>query len=676
MSKNAHTILTLLGVTVFALTPPYALAKKPKEIDSYADIQKASSKVLKAKEHISDSYIVVFRETAVGKKSIYSTGNLAADVDDLADTLTYRHGGSREKTWSRALKGMAVHMTAQQAENLANDPDVALVEQDGVVHANTTQTTATWGLDRIDQTSLPLDSNYTYTASGDGVTAFVIDTGIRITHQEFGTPSRATWGINTVDTNNTDCDGHGTHVSATIGGATYGVAKNVNLVAVKVLDCTGSGAWSSVIAGIEWVTAHKTSNSVANMSLGGGYSATINAAVSKSIAAGVVYAVAAGNDSTTTTTFNACNNSPASTPNAITVGATDPLDARASYSNVGTCLDIFAPGTNITSAGITNDTATSTMSGTSMASPHVTGAAAVFLSTYPGSTPAQVASGLTQSATLNKVTNAGAGSPNILLYTSNLLPPDLTPPTVTLDNLASSTLTGITTLSAMATDNALIAKVEFYAGTRLLGTSTSLASPYTLNWNTQLLANGTYNLTAKATDTGGNTTISSGIPVTVTNTVTACATPNQLVVDPGFELASPSWIQTNVIWKLAAPIPRSGSSVAWLGGLGTANVDDLYQEVTIPANACSATFKFWLKITTTETSKTAANDTMSISVINTSGTALSKLASYSNINKSTRYVQKSFNLIAYKGQTIRLQFHAIENVSRMTSFFVDDLTLN
>jgi subtilisin family serine protease len=670
MSKNAHTILTLLGVTVFALTPPYALAKKPKEIDSYADIQKASSKVLKAKEHIYDSYIVVFRETAVGKKSIYSTGNLAADVDDLADTLTYRHGGSREKTWSRALKGMAVHMTAQQAENLANDPDVALVEQDGVVHANTTQTTATWGLDRIDQTSLPVDTNYTYTASGAGVTAFVIDTGIRITHQEFG--GRATWGWNFADTNNTDCDGHGTHVAATIGGSTYGVAKNVNLVAVKVLDCAGSGAWSGVIAGIEWVTAHKTSNSVANMSLGGGYSATINTAVSNSIAAGVVYAVAAGNENT-----NACNKSPASTPNAITVGATEPSDARASYSNVGSCLDIFAPGSGITSAGITTDTATSTISGTSMASPHVAGAAAVYLSTYPGSTPAQVASGLTQSATLNKVTDAGTGSPNKLLYASNLLPPDLTPPTVTLDlPLASTPLTGTTTLSATATDNAVIAKVEFYAGTRLLGTSTSVTTTYTLNWNTQLLANGTYSLTAKATDTGGNTTISSPVSVTVTNTVTACVTPNQLVVDPGFELASPSWIQTNVIWKLAAPIPRSGSWVAWLGGLGNTNVDRLYQEVTIPANACSATFKFWLKITTSETSKALPYDTMSISVADTSDKVLKLLASYSNINKSTRYVQKSFNLIAYKGQTIRLQFNAIENASRATSFFVDDLTLN
>jgi subtilisin family serine protease len=568
---------------------------------------------------------------------------------------------------------MAVHMTAQQAENLANDPDVALVEQDGVVYANTTQTPATWGLDRIDQTSLSLDNTYNYNASGANVTAFVLDTGIRITHQEFG--GRATWGWNFADTNNTDCNGHGTHVSATIGGTKYGVAKNVKLVAVKVLNCVGSGSWSGVIAGIDWVTAHKTSNSVANMSLGGGYSAAINTAVTNSIAAGVVYAVAAGNDSTPLATFDACNNSPASTPNAITVGATESSDARASYSNVGSCLDIFAPGTNITSAGFTNDTATSTISGTSMASPHIAGAAAIFLSTHLGSTPAQVAAGLTQSATLDQVTDAGTGSPNKLLYTSNLLSSDSILPEVTLNTLASSTLTGTTSLSATATDNAGIAQVEFYAGTNLLGTSTAL--PYTVNWNTQLLANGNYNLTAKATDTGGNSTISSAVPVTVTNTITACVKPSQLVIDPGFELASLSWKQTNVISKKTATIlPRSGSWVAWLGGVGATNVDDLYQEVTIPTNACSANFKFWLKIITKETSKTTAYDTMSISVANSSGTVLSQLVSYSNLNKSSGYLQKSINLIAYKGQTIRIQFNAIEDTSLATSFFVDDLTLN
>ncbi|WP_256452038.1 S8 family serine peptidase [Methylobacter sp. S3L5C] len=616
--------------------------------------------------------MVVFRNNAVGKKSIYSTGNLAADVDDLADTLTYRHGGSRGKTWSRALKGMAVHMSARQAAKLANDPDVALVEQDGVVHADTTQTTATWGLDRIDQTNLPLSTDYSYANSGTGVTAFVIDTGIRITHQEFG--SRATWGTNTTDTTNTDCNGHGTHVSGTIGGTTYGVAKNVKLVAVKVLDCTGSGSWSGVIAGIDWVTSHKTSNSVANMSLGGSYSAAINTAVSNSIAAGIVYAVAAGNDSTTTVNADACLASPASTPNAITVGATDTTDARSYFSDIGTCLDIFAPGRNISSAWNTNDTATNTISGTSMATPHVTGAAALYLSSYPGATPAQVTTALTQNASVNKVTNAGTGSPNKLLYTT-ITPPDLMPPTVILDTpTTNSTLMGITTLSATANDNIGVTKVEFYANTSLLGTFTT--APYNLNWNSQLLANGTYNLTAKASDAGGNATFSIPASVTVANTVTACTTISQQIIDGDFESGSTSWVQTNVIWNLGAAKAYGGSWLAWLGGYGVTSVDNLYQSVTIPANACSANFSFRIKITTTETTKTATNDTISVNVTNSSGVVLRKLATYSNLNKSTGYVLKNFNLLAYKGQTIRLQLRSIENSSRATNFFIDNVSLN
>jgi len=204
-------------------------------------LQKAAPGVLKAGDHIPDQYIVIFKDTAVGPQSGYSTGQVTADVAALADTVAYRYGATVDKTWSVAIKGMAVHMNIRQAEILAKDPDVALVEQDGVVQAIATQTPATWGLDRVDQRNLPLNNAYTYTATGAGVTAFVIDTGIRITHQQFGSPSRATWGTNTTgDGNNTDCHGHGTHVAGTIGGTTYGVAKNVTLKAVKVLDCSGS----------------------------------------------------------------------------------------------------------------------------------------------------------------------------------------------------------------------------------------------------------------------------------------------------------------------------------------------------------------------------------------------------------------------------------------------------
>jgi subtilisin family serine protease len=241
------------------------------------------------------------------------------------------------------------------------------------------------------------------------VTAYVIDTGIKYTHQDFGT--RASFGYDAVGTGGVDCNGHGTHVAGTIGGSTYGVAKGIKLVGVRVLNCSGSGTNAGVIAGIDWVTAHAVKPAVANMSLGGGASSALDAAVSRSISSGVTYAVAAGNS-----TANACYSSPSRVGPAITVGATTSTDARASYSNYGTCLDIFAPGSSITSDWYSTNTATNTISGTSMASPHVAGAAALVLANNPAFTPAQVRDSLVGKATANVVTNAGSGSPNRLLY--------------------------------------------------------------------------------------------------------------------------------------------------------------------------------------------------------------------------------------------------------------------
>jgi subtilisin family serine protease len=243
------------------------------------------------------------------------------------------------------------------------------------------------------------------------VTAYVIDTGIRTTHTTFG--GRASWGTNTSgDGNNTDCNGHGTHVAGTIGGREYGVAKTVSLVAVKVLTCGGSGSNAGVIAGVDWVTSNaRGKNAVANMSLGGGANTALDNAVTTSINSGVTYALAAGNE-----TQNACNVSPARTAAAITVGATTSTDAKASYSNYGTCVDLFAPGSSITSSWRTSDTATNTISGTSMASPHVAGAAALLKAQNPTWTPAQIRNAMVANATPNKVTSPGSGSPNLLLY--------------------------------------------------------------------------------------------------------------------------------------------------------------------------------------------------------------------------------------------------------------------
>ena len=319
--------------------------------------------------------------------------------------------------YATALQGFAARLDARQLDALRADPRVAYVEADQPMHAFTTQTGATWGIDRIDQRNLPLSTTFTYTANGTGVNAYIIDTGIRFSHSEFG--GRASSGFDAVDGGSADdCNGHGTHVSGTVGGSTYGVAKNVHLVAVRVLDCNGSGTTAGVVAGVDWVTANHVSPAVANMSLGGSASTTLDNAVAASIASGVTYAIAAGNGNFLGIGVNACNTSPARVATALTIGATDKTDKRASFSNYGTCLDLFAPGVGITSSWYSSDTATNTISGTSMATPHVVGVAAQYLQLNPSATPAAVASALIANATTGKVTSPGSGSPNRLLFTN------------------------------------------------------------------------------------------------------------------------------------------------------------------------------------------------------------------------------------------------------------------
>ncbi|MFB9515883.1 S8 family peptidase [Streptomyces purpureus] len=325
-------------------------------------------------------------------------------------------GVSPKHVYRSALKGFSTSMSKAKAAALAKDPRVAYVEQNTTVRISETQANATWGIDRIDQRNLPLSKTYTYNTTASNVTAYIIDTGIRTSHSEFG--GRATVGTDTVGggQNGQDCQGHGTHVAGTVGGKTYGVAKGVKLVAVRVLDCNGSGTTAGVIAGVDWVTANAVKPAVANMSLGGGANASLDDAVKRSIAKGVSYAVAAGNGNFLGWPANACNYSPARVPEAITVGATDSSDRRASFSNYGTCLDIFAPGVSVTSAWKDNDTATSTISGTSMAAPHTAGVAALYLAANPAATPAQVRDALVNNATANKVTDPRTGSPNRLLH--------------------------------------------------------------------------------------------------------------------------------------------------------------------------------------------------------------------------------------------------------------------
>jgi aqualysin 1 len=349
---------------------------------------------------IPGQYIVVFKEEA-GARQVAE--GLSRQVEAEGGRLLY--------TYTDALVGFAAQLPDEAVEALRRNPNVAYIEVDQELSLEASQSNATWGLDRIDQRDLPLNSIYNYNATGSGVNAYIIDTGIRYTHNEFG--GRAFFGYDSIGDgrNGNDCNGHGTHVAGTVGGAVYGVAKEVRLYSIRVLNCQGSGTNSGVIAGVNWVTSNRQLPAVANMSLGGGASTALDSAVRNSVSAGVTYAVAAGNSNA-----NACNYSPARVAEALTVGSTTSTDARSSFSNFGSCVNIFAPGSNITSAWHTSNTATNTISGTSMASPHAAGVAALYLQGAPGASPATVGSAIINNASTGRLSGIGSGSPNRLLY--------------------------------------------------------------------------------------------------------------------------------------------------------------------------------------------------------------------------------------------------------------------
>jgi subtilisin family serine protease len=329
-----------------------------------------------------------------------------------------RYGAEVKGIYEHAVKGYVADFRGTGASDVARDSRVRLVERDGVVAATTIQTGAPWGLDRIDQPTSLLSGSFSYTNTGAGVTAYIIDTGIRLSHSDFG--GRAVTGFDAVDGGPADdCNGHGTHVAGTVGGSTYGVAKGVSLVAVRVLGCDGNGTTSGVITGIDWVTANHTAGApaVANMSLGGSASSALDAAVSRSIADGVTYAVAAGNGNAGGVAQDACKSSPARVAAAITVGATDSTDRKASWSNYGKCVDWFAPGVGITSAWYTGDSATNTISGTSMATPHTAGVAALYLQASPATSPSTLRNALLGLTVKGIVTSAKTTN-NHLLFTN------------------------------------------------------------------------------------------------------------------------------------------------------------------------------------------------------------------------------------------------------------------
>ncbi|MEW1910147.1 S8 family peptidase [Kitasatospora sp. NPDC085895] len=361
-----------------------------------------------AAEPISGRYLVVFKDTGGAPQQ-------AAAVAPAAARIAREHGGTVRTVFDTVLHGYAAEMTPDQAQRVAADPAVAYVEQDAVQHRSSTQQNPpSWGLDRIDQRNLPLDHGYSYAGTASNVTVYLVDSGLRTTHGQF--QGRASIGVDEVGDGRkgADCLGHGTHVAGTVGGKDYGVAKGVKLVAVRVTDCHDSASTSAIVAAADWITKNAVKPAVVNMSINGGVSATEDKAIKRSIASGVTWVVSSGNSNS-----DACKNSPGDIAEAVVVNNATSDDKRRSDSNWGSCTDLFAPGTGIVSAWNTGDSATKSLTGTSMAAPHVTGAAALYLSAHPDATPAQVQSALLGAATTGRIGDAGKGTPNRLLYTGN-----------------------------------------------------------------------------------------------------------------------------------------------------------------------------------------------------------------------------------------------------------------
>ncbi|MFZ4718478.1 MAG: S8 family serine peptidase [Ilumatobacteraceae bacterium] len=481
-----------------------------------------------------------------------------------AEASQARADGVRvERVYRRALAGMVADLTPQQAAALASDPQVRSIERDRIVHATVDQTRAPWGLDRSDQRALPLNGTYSYPAGGGaGVKVYVIDTGVRSTHVELA--GRVAPGRTLIEDGmgTEDCQGHGTHVAATVAGTTYGVAKAATIVPVRVLDCLGSGSVSAVVTGLDWVlTVNAGAPAVVNMSLGGAPSTIVDDAVRRVIRAGVPVVAAAGNAA-----YSACLDSPSRVPEAITVGAVQSDDNRAQYSNVGPCVDLFAPGSAIPSAWWTSDTATNVLSGTSMASPHVAGAAALLVAANPGISPAAVSAALIANSTVGAIPDPGLDSPNRLLFVATTVPS--APLAVAVTSLPGATrgaayssslaaVGGTAPYSWAVAAGALPAGLTLSAGGAVAGTPTTA---------------GTSTFTARVTDSKG---------AIATGSVTLTVASSTTTAKPGaFGKSSPS--------NGATGRSRTSLTFSWAGSSGATSYQLCFD--TVRNGACSTSW--------------------------------------------------------------------------------------
>lgn len=550
-------------------------------------------------EYISGSYIVVFKETTT-----------KGEVDFTVNEFETKHGFRTERRFKAAIKGFSGKLSDAAVTALRNDARVAYVEQDQIVHLVTTQSNPlSWGLDRVDQPNLPLNQSYSYVQDGTGVDAYIIDCGILLSHIDFG--GRAVTGFDAVTSGGLaiDGNGHGTHVAGTVGGTAYGIAKNVKLIAVRVLDAAGSGTISGVIAGVDWVTNDHTNRpAVANMSLGGGVSTALDDAVKRSIADGVTYCIAAGNSAA-----NASTSSPADVPEAITVGATDINDAFASFSNYGTLVDISAPGVNITSDWLTSTTATNTISGTSMATPHVTGVAALYLQSNPTASPAQIQAAITSNATAGKITSLKTGTVNKLLSSIvgsvPILPAIPSIPTLASPaNAATGIATAITlswnpstdasTYSVQVSTSATFATIAL-TSTGITGTSLSISG---------LTSNRVYYWRVSATNLGGTSAFSTAFSFT---TAVAITTPSAPTLSAPANNATAVAIPVTVSWSASTRATSYTVQVSKTTSFTTAsnlvyNVSGIASTSTIVSTGLITKTKYYWRVNATNSAGTSS----------------------------------------------------------------------